>query len=105
MPPSTYQKPVPIPELMVFSVQDADTATAVVKTSVGMATWVNDDIQAIRDTKRYQTVEMKAEVGPVLKQGDKAHGLFLIERSDGSRFYTTAWYTIFNAADFKRIKD
>jgi hypothetical protein len=104
-PAPQYAKPQAIPELVNFSVKDADTANATVDTSIGTATWVNDTVKAIRDTKRYQKVDLKDEVGPVLKKDDTAHVLFLIQCKDGTEVYYSDWYTIFKAADFKRVKD
>ncbi|MGI8406229.1 MAG: hypothetical protein ACR2OE_15970 [Thermomicrobiales bacterium] len=106
VPAPTYASPQPLKELATYTAKDADSAPTGLPTSIGTAIWVNDDVQAIRDTKRLQSEKDGApEVGPVLKNGDNAHILWLVTRADGKEFYYSSYYTFFVAADFKRIKD
>ncbi len=106
VPEPTWSDPKPIVELATYTKADADSAPDGIQTPWGLAVWVNDDIEAIRDTTRRQEPKLDAlYVGPTLKKGGTGHALWLITRPNGERWYYSDYYTCFPAADFKRTKD
>jgi len=106
VPDPMWSDPKPIAELATYTKADADSAPDGIQTPWGLAVWVDDDIEAIRDTTRRQEPKSDAlYVGPTLKKGGAGHALWLIARPNGERWYYSDYYTCFNAADFKRTKD
>lgn len=106
VPDLIWSAPKPIAELAKYTKADADSAPDGIQTSVGLAIWVDDDIEAIRDTTRRQEPSKDAKyVGPTLKKGTSAHALWEIIKPSGERWYYSDWYTCFLVSDFKRVKD
>ncbi|MGB3330816.1 MAG: hypothetical protein WBA46_17770, partial [Thermomicrobiales bacterium] len=107
-PTKTYAKPVPIPELVGFSVNENTTVPGVVTRDGGDAFIFTADLyEAIVATPRLQYADIKnsPRVGEDLVVGEKFIGAWLVKARDGEWYIVTPYWTRIRLRDVKRIGD
>jgi hypothetical protein len=101
-----YAPVKPIVSLQAYKEDDKDIAPAIVQEDGKTYVFVNDRVEAIRDTKRRQTAEGDAKaIGPDIAKGTQFAVLWLFQDADGTPWYLTPWWTRIPVADTKRVKD
>lgn len=102
--PTTYAKPVVIPELDAVS-QSEGLAPPVLTAGGTDWFWVGDRVKAKVDTPRYQRASTSsAHVGPLLKAGEE-FDVDWITLFEGERWYYTPWGTRVLVKDTERVSD
>jgi hypothetical protein len=106
VPPPQYATPAPIAELAALGNLDPDTATAVAEVDGQTFYYVNDQVEARRDTPRLRYAAADAErVGPDIRAGEAFDVTWLVRAADGSEYYITDYWTRVRVADTERLQD
>ncbi|MGB3330985.1 MAG: hypothetical protein WBA46_18620, partial [Thermomicrobiales bacterium] len=107
-PTTTYAKPVPIPELVGFSVNENTTVPGVVTRDGGDAFIFTADLyECVTATPRLQYADIKhsPKVGEDLVVGERFIGAWLVKARDGEWYIVTPYWTRIRLRDVKRIGD
>jgi hypothetical protein len=103
-PPPSYADPMPITGLSVDD--DPDTARAIQELFGEQYTYVDDEVEAVRDTPRFQYADPTSDhIGPVIPKGTRFNVKFLVDTDEHGQWYVTKWWTRVRAEDVKRVKD
>ena len=101
-----FAAPSPIAELAALGNLDPDTATAVAEVSGHTFFYVNDRVQAVRDTPRLRFASADAErIGPDIKAGEEFDVAWLVRGPDGNEYYVTDYWTRVKVDDPRRLQD
>ncbi len=106
VPPAQYARPLPVAKLAALGAEDADTAQSLVIDGASRFVYVNDRVQAVRDTGRYQSASKTSKrVGPDIKKDEVFDVLWHFIAEDGTPWYITSYWTRVLADDTKRVRD
>lgn len=101
-----YATPQPIRELAMLADDDADTIAAVVTREGDEFVFVNDVVEAVRDTPRRQyAMESARHTGPIIAAGERFTVTWMVRAADGQQWYVTPWWSRVPVKDTKRISD
>ena len=103
---TTFGRPVPIRGLLIPDRDDAASMTAFTTVDGTDYITVTDQVEAIRDTPRYQRANPNgARIGPDIKQGEQFNPAWIFAAADGELWYLTPSWTRVRVRDTRRVND